>query len=286
MSTPQGKTEQWKAGVRQEFTEVAAAWRTWHPHFAAQSRATSEAIVRAAQVTPGMHVLDLASGTGEPALTLALAVAPEGSVTATDLVPEMLAIAADNAEQSHVTNLTFQQADAEALPFPAQSFDVVTCRFGVMFFPNVAQAFAEIARVLKPGGRVAFLAQGPLAQNPWQASIVEVLRRYVQIPPPEAGAPHGLRFAQPGTLAQALRNAGFRHVHEESQTIAWQWPGTPEQFWTFRCDTGSLIRQYLAHLSLVSQTSVIQEVIASIGTYYDGQQVRFTAGVVIASGIR
>ena len=286
MGTPQSKTEQWKAGVRQEFTEVAAAWRTWHPQFAVQSRAATEAIVRVAQVTPGMHVLDLASGTGEPALTLALAVAPEGAVTATDLVPEMLAIAADQAQQRHVTNITFQQADAEALPFPAQTFDVVTCRFGVMFFPNVVQAFAEIARVLKPGGRVAFLVQGPVDQNPWPSSLVGVLRHYVQLPPPEAGAPHALRFAQSGTLAQALRDASFQHVHEELQVMPWPWPGTPEQYWTFRRDTGALIRQYLAHLPPASQTSVTQEVIASIGTYYDGQQVQFTAGVVIASGIR
>lgn len=286
MSTPQDKTVQWKAGVRQEFKEVAAAWRTWHPQFAVQSRAATDAIVHAAQVTPGIHVLDLASGTGEPALTLALAVAPAGAVTATDLVPEMLAIAADHAQQSHVTNIIFQQADAETLPFPAQTFDVVTCRFGIMFFTNVVQALSEISRVLKPGGRVAFLAQGPLDQNPWQASIVKVLRRYVQTPPPEAGAPHGLRFAQPGTLALALRDAGFRHVHEESQAIVWPWPGTPEQFWRFRRDTGSLIRQYLEHLPLASHTSVIQEVLASIGAYYDGQQVHFTAGIVIASGVR
>ncbi len=63
----------------------------------------------------GEHVLDLASGTGDPALSLALAVGPDGSVTATDLVPEMLAAATDHAQQRHITNLTFQQADPENL---------------------------------------------------------------------------------------------------------------------------------------------------------------------------
>jgi ubiquinone/menaquinone biosynthesis C-methylase UbiE len=69
----------------------------------------------------------------------------------------MLAAAAGHAQQRHVTNITFQQADAETLPFPAQTFDVVTCRMGVMLFPHVAQALREIARVLKPEGRVAFI---------------------------------------------------------------------------------------------------------------------------------
>src|SRR5262245_16188343 len=272
MSTPHvSNTELWKEAVRQEWAAVAAAWRKWHPQIERLSRAATEALVSAAQVTPGMHVLDLASGTGDPALSLALAVGPEGSVTATDLVPEMLAAAADQAQQRHVTNITFQQADAEALPFPAQTFDVVTCRMGVMLFPNVAQALREIARVLKPAGRAAFIAQGPLEQNPWQASIVRVLRKYVQIPAPEAGAPHAYWFAQPGTLAQVLRDAGFQHVHEASQTVPWPWPGPPEQYWTYRCETGARFRQYLEHLPFASQASVRDEVIASLGEYYDGQ---------------
>jgi ubiquinone/menaquinone biosynthesis C-methylase UbiE len=287
MSTPPvSNTASWKEGVRQEWTAAAAGWRKWHPQAEILSRAATEAIVHAAQVTPGMHVLDLASGTGEPALSLALAVGPAGSVTATDLVPEMLAAAADHAQHRHVTNITFQQADAETLPFPAQTFDVVTCRMGVMLFPNVAQALREIARVLKPEGRVACIVQGPLDQNPWQASIVRVLRKYVQMPSPKAGAPHAYRFAQPGSLSQVLRDAGFRHVHEASQEIPWPWPGPPEQYWTYRCETGARFRQYLEHLPFAAQASVRDEVIASIGEYYDGQQVHFTAVIVIASGVR
>jgi ubiquinone/menaquinone biosynthesis C-methylase UbiE len=287
MSTPHvSNTELWKEGVRQEWTAVAAAWRKWHPQLERLSRAATEALISAAQITPGRHVLDLASGTGEPALSLALAVGPAGSVTATDLVPEMLAAAADHAQQRHVTNITFQQADPETLPFPAQTFDVVTCRMGVMLFPNVAQALREISRVLKPAGRIAFIAQGPLDQNPWQASIMGVLRKYVQIPPPEAGAPHAYRFAKPGTLSQVLRDAGFQHVYEASQEVPWPWPGSPEQYWTYRCETGSRFPQYLASLPLASQASVHNEVLASIGEYYDGQQVNFTAVIVIASGVR
>jgi hypothetical protein len=140
--------------------------------------------------------------------------------------------------------------------------------------------------VLKPEGRVAFIAQGPLEQNPWQACIVRVLRKYVQMPAPEAGAPHAYRFARPGTLAQVLRDAGFRHVHEESQEVPWPWRGTPEQFWTYRCETGARLAQSLASLPAATQVAVHQEVLASIGAYYDGQQVNFTAVIVIASGVR
>ena len=104
------------------------------------------------------------------------------------------------------------------------------------------------------------------------------------MPPPAVGAPHTYRFAQPGTLAQVLRDAGFRHVHEASQEVPW--PGSPEQYWTYRCETGRRFRQYLASLPVAAQASVHNEVLASIGAYYDGQQVNFTAVIVIASGVR
>src|SRR4051794_4997634 len=83
-------TDRWKEQARHEWTTGAAAWRKWHAPFATMSRAATDAIVQAVQAAPGMQLLDVASGTGEPALSLAAAVAPTGAVVASDLVPEML----------------------------------------------------------------------------------------------------------------------------------------------------------------------------------------------------
>src|SRR5262245_42600016 len=161
--------EQFKEQVRAEWTDPAtvAAWRKWHPKFVGQSCEATEAILRLSQVAPGMRVGDLASGTGEPALARARAVEPGRHVTATDLGAGMLTIVQENARHSRLTNLTFQEADAHALPFPEHMFDRVTCRFGVMYFADVGQALREIRRVLKHGGLVALAAWGPLEQNPF-----------------------------------------------------------------------------------------------------------------------
>jgi SAM-dependent methyltransferase len=144
----------YKEMIRQEWTGAAPLWQKWNQKFVIQTREATELVLRGAQVGPGMKVLDLASGTGEPALSLARAVGPQGRVVATDLVPQMLEAARQNAAAQELENMEFRVADAESLPFSDGEFDRVTCRFGIMFFADIPKAMAEILRVLKPGGRV------------------------------------------------------------------------------------------------------------------------------------
>jgi ubiquinone/menaquinone biosynthesis C-methylase UbiE len=146
MSTPQiPDTEQFKGQVRQQFTHMAASFWKWKSQQETQGRAATEILLRSARVKPGMQVLDLASGAGDPALTLAEVVGPDGHVTATDLVPDMLLVAEKFARERGLANITFQQADAETLPFPDQAFDAVTCRLGVMFFRTLGRRWGKSA---------------------------------------------------------------------------------------------------------------------------------------------
>src|ERR1700730_3356068 len=108
----------------------------WKAKSAAMGQAVTDALVEYAQPKPGMRVLDLASGTGEPAISLAMSVGPKGHVTAVDLSADLLQIAKGRAQARGLENLTLQQGDAHSLPFPDNSFDVATSRFGVMFFSD------------------------------------------------------------------------------------------------------------------------------------------------------
>jgi SAM-dependent methyltransferase len=279
--------ERFKEQVRQDWAAGAAAWRKWHPQLVVQSRTATDVIVQAAQVAPGMQVLDLASGTGEPALTLAEMVGPTGHVTATDLVPEMLAVVEDHARRRGLVNMTFQQADAEALPFPSHRFDVVTCRFGIMFCPNAGQAFREIARVLKPGGRAAFIVWGPFDQNPYFTSTTGIFMRHVSLPPPPPGAPTPFTFASPGSLTTALQTAGFTQIEEETRTIPWGFPGPATQCWEYiREVTAPAFRRFFEALPPDQHAPVISEVLDALGQYDDGQQVNLPAVIVVAAGKR
>ncbi|HWL85920.1 MAG TPA: class I SAM-dependent methyltransferase, partial [Polyangiaceae bacterium] len=137
---------------------------------------------------PGEQVLDLASGSGEPALTLAKAVGARGHVIATDLSHAMLAIVGECVRARGLTNLSCRQADAGALTFPNESFDLVTSRLGVMqAFPS-GEALREAWRVLKVGGRIALLVWDPAA---WQA-MRSIVTNGTNFPAPKPD--HGFGF--------------------------------------------------------------------------------------------
>lgn len=125
--------------------------------------------VKLARLNRNSHVLDLAAGTGD--LTMALAtLGKPASVLATDFVPEMLEVAKEKAAAFEGdTKIDFAQADAQALPFADESFDVVTVSFGVRNLPDRAANFREVYRVLKPGGRYVVLEMSRPPFAPFRA---------------------------------------------------------------------------------------------------------------------
>src|SRR5580693_5941661 len=114
-------------GWGSQYRLVAA--EKWKAKSAAMGQPVTDALVEYARPQAGMRVLDLASGTGEPAISLAARVGGEGHVTALDLSSELLQIATERAQQRGLTNFSTKQADAQQLPFSDQSFDLVTSRF-------------------------------------------------------------------------------------------------------------------------------------------------------------
>lgn len=270
--------------ARAHWAENAAPWRKYRAEMAQQSRAATELILRLARVGPGMQVLDLASGTGQPALSLAAAVAPGGHVTATDLTTEMLATVEEAASATGLGTLSTQQADMEALPFPDHRFDVATCRFGIMFPAHVDRALREIRRVLRPGGRAAFLVWGT-SDQPYFAIVQDIFMKYAQLPPPPPDAPTPFRFAQPGTLSAALREAGFAQVEEAAHTIPWSWPGTPEEEWAAMSEQrGAIFRQFREAVDDETHARATDEALAALHQYYDGHQITMPAQVIGATG--
>jgi len=255
----------------------------WKAKSAAMGRDVTDALVEYARPESGMNVLDLASGTGEPAISLASRVGFEGHVTALDLSSDLLAIAAERAQQRGLKNFSTQQADAHRLPFPDQSFDLVTSRFGVMFFQDCERALREVIRVLKPGAQAYFLAWGPFEQPYWSSTMGVVLD-HVGGPAIEPGGPDPFRFCNPGSLSSVMRKAGFGDVKEETRTVPWTWPGTAEEVWEQAQAVATPFLPLLQRIPAGKKDAIDQNAITAIQQYADGDSIKFGAIVVLASG--
>ena len=256
----------------------------WERPSAEMGRGATDAIVALAQPQPGMRVLDVASGTGAPSLQIARAVAPTGHVTATDSSPEPLKIAAERARQRGLANITFEVADVHHLPFPDAGFDLVTSRCAVMFFSDLPRALGEMRRVLKPGGRVALLAWGPLDQPYFQSTGQVVMRHTGTTLPP--AAQQIVKFGERGTLAASLTAVGFREVKEELRTVPWVWPASVEELWEYFQVATVPFRALLDQVRPEQVEPITREVHAAFARFWDGEKVNLTADFVLASAVR
>ena len=271
------------AGWGNQYRLVAS--ERWKAKSAAMGRHVTEALVEYARPQPGMQVLDVASGTGEPAISLAGRVGKQGHVTALDLSDDLLAIAKRRAEARRLENFRTQQADAHSLPFPDNSFDLATSRFGVMFFNDSVGALRELFRVLRPGARACFLAWGTFDQPYWQ-SMMGVVHHQVGGPLLQAGGPDPFRFSEAGSLSAVLRDAGFHDLDEQTKTVPWTWPGTPEEVWEQAREVAVPFRPMLDRVPAEMWPQIHAAVHAAVGKYYDGEKVDFGASVVLASGAK
>lgn len=262
-----------------------AALRKWHASWASFSRPATDLIVQALAPAAGLRVLDLASGAGEPALSIAAAAGPAGCVTATDLGMDVLAIAEEDARAQGVSNLECKLVDAQFLPFLKESFDAVTCRFGLMFFPNCDRALRECRRVLAPGGKAVFLVWGRFEQPFWQATI-GVLGKYVHLPEIPSDAPHIFRFAESGKLIRAMQQAGFESILEDRRTLSLVWPGSPRNFWTYFSETSGQYRLFMEQLTKANWENAARDVENLLAEHFDGQQLNLATEVVLATGTR
>jgi ubiquinone/menaquinone biosynthesis C-methylase UbiE len=274
--SPAEANPQWGSTYRRMASEK------WKVKSGMMGRDATDALVDHAAPKPGMQVLDLASGTGEPAITIATRIAPGGHVTATDLSPEMLEVVVERANERGLKNISTQHADANKLPFGDNSFDLVTSRFGVMFFRE--DALRETRRVLKPGARACFMAWGPFEQPFW-LSMMGTVHKFAggEVVPP-AQDPN--RFGKPGSLTEFFKKGGFEKVQEETKTVPWTWHGTAEEVWELTQEVSAPFIPMIKRVPEGKWDEADRAVLEAVNRYKDGDQIKFGAVVVLASATK
>jgi ubiquinone/menaquinone biosynthesis C-methylase UbiE len=193
------------------WASVAGSWGDNAAYVDARGAEVTQRMLELAALRPGDHVLELACGPGGPGLAAAERV-PDGLVVLSDVVPEMVAIAGARAGALGLGNVRTRVLDLEEIDEPDASYDVVLCREGLMFAVDPARAAREIARVLRPGGRLALAVWGPRARNPWLGLVFDAVSAQLGkvVPPP--GVPSPFALEDSGRLASILRASALSEV--------------------------------------------------------------------------
>ena len=246
----------------------------------------TQALAEDGRIGAGHVVLDIATGPGEPALTVAGLVGPKGKVFGIDPIPEMVAAARRAAGLLELSNVQFDVAFADQLPFAADTFDAVISRFGVMFFPAPLDGLGEMLRVLKPGRKLALAVWHFAENNPFHYSLSRVIDRYVESPPLAPDALDAFRFATPGKLRTILMEAGAMSVSERLLKFTILAAISLEDFWTMRIEMSEKLREKMARLSNDQMNEVKRQGLESLGEYRAGGGMSFPAEVLIVTGTK
>jgi SAM-dependent methyltransferase len=257
---------------RATWAGLSAGWEKWDSLIMDQLRPVGAAMIERLNIAEGHQHLDIASGTGEPGLSIAR-LSPTGRVVLTDLVAEMLEIAARRARTQGVTNIETTVCSADDLPFQDATFDSISVRFGYMFFPDVAEATAEFARVLKPGGRLCSSVWVKPEENPWTTIAMRAIATEAVLAPQDRDGPNMFRCAGPGYVSALYEGAGLREVAEwdvEVELVT----RSPEQYWQMISEHVSFVVAALQQVDASARERIRAHAIAQVSAFEKDGTVR------------
>lgn len=267
-----------RAGQRATWADLSAAWERWDDVIVDQLAPVGAAMVDALGIGHGdgspagrLH-LDVATGTGEPGLTIA-AMAPEVRVVLTDLSPEMLAVAARRAEAQGIANVDTRVCSADDLPFDDATFTTITVRFGFMFFPDLDRATAELVRVLAPGGRICSAVWIEPEQNPWTAIALQAVATEVDLPAPDPDAPTMFRCAAPGAVRDRFAAAGLVDLAERDVDVELV-TRSPDEYWDVMSEHVSLVAAALRQVDEPTRARIRTAAVDAVAPFVNGDDVR------------
>lgn len=168
----------------------------------------NEPLIAALRLDAPLRLAEIGCDGGGTALEI-LRRAPKGSfVHGFDIAPMLIEWARGRVSQTE-TAIAFDLADMGTAPAPGELYDRLYSRFGMLFFPDELAAFSNLLRWLTPGGRFAFAAWAPTADNSWMTLARDATAEVIQLPPPDPDGPGGFRYADAGKFVSLLGEAGF-----------------------------------------------------------------------------
>lgn len=218
-------------------------WIAFEDGLDATFQAVSDRLFERAQPAIGERVLDIGCGTGATTITLASFVGNNGHVVGIDISEPLLARAGERKSKSQTEQVYYQLADAQTYAFEPDSFDLMTSRFGVMFFDDPVAAFRNLASALREGGRISFVSWAPMAGNPWfEVPRDAAVARMGKPSPASPRAPGPLAFADSDYVLGILHEAGLSRCTGEVETVNMHYPGAIEDVAFLASNIGPAVR--------------------------------------------
>ena len=244
-------------------------------------------LIKSAGVKPGDTVLDLATGTGEPALSIAKIVSSKGKVVGVDLSPGMLAVAKERAAAQGIRNVTFQLNDHDDLPaLRDNSFDAAVCRFGLMFMPDPGHILSSIRRVLKPHGKVAVATWSPPDKVPFFSIVSKVVTsHFPEIKPMPPGVPGGV-FGIPSQemLGEFFGKAGLKGFNSQLVELTFFADSNPEEYWEAMSEMGGPLVALLAKVTPEKRRIIGDDVVRKLRDLFPNGSVKLGGEAIVGAG--
>ena len=247
-------------------SESAAAWVKWHDLWEGAARGLSERMIALADIGPGQRVLDVATGLGEPALSVARRIIHNGRVDAIDTSETMLAYARERAARLGLDNVDFEVMAGERIAYPAATFDALLCRWGLMFLEDLPRTLAGFRRCLVPGGRLVAAVWGPPERVPAVSLSGFELHRVLGLPAPAQRPMSAFALSDTGALCRGVEEAGFRDVRGEWLNVEFLFESV-EAFVAFRKDRSLSLRAELVRFSEAERDAAWQAVAEAARRY-------------------
>ena len=264
--------EEIRDAQRAAWARLSSSWEKWDSIIMDQLGPVGAEMIRRLDIADDQQHLDIASGTGEPGLSVAK-LTPKGRVVLTDLSPEMLDVAARRATAQGIANIETKVCSADDLPFDDATFDSVSVRFGYMFFPDMAKATAEFVRVLKSGGRLSSSVWVKPEDNPWTSIAMQAIASEVALPPPDPDGPNMYRCAAPGSVSTLYQAAGLRDVAEWDVDLELV-TRSPEEYWEMISEHVSLAAAALQQVDASARERIRVKAIAAVAGFEKDGAVR------------
>lgn len=264
------------------WNKFSSGWRKWDEFVMDFIKPAGDEIIRLLDLKDTDHVLDVASGTGEPALTIARVV-KNGKVTLTDLSEEMLKIAEEKAKNSGLRNVEIAVCEAGNLPFSDRTFDAVSCRFGFMFFPDIPAAIKESGRVLKDGRRLATSVWAGPEKNPWIKFVMDIVKANVELPKPLPTDPGMFRLAEKGSLTRLFMDAGFKNIIEKETQFKFN-IGTADAYWSYMNEVSVSMTTALKNAGDETMSRIKNQLFTKLDQVFPNGNIALDATATIVSG--